>query len=311
MAEHRGGMLRQRRRPRQPLGARHGPRRRCRVPARPADGWKIVCADSAHSSIESAARAMDVTVVTAPVDRRGHLTGDAVNAVLTSTAGVFAVVATAGTTNDSPHAPPGRADEVNGWAGARRRAGTVVDPGPTGAPPAPVGCGGCCGRAGEARLGDVRGGPADGHPQQIDTVTSTVEGDIRFGITRDGTKVTPTLTPGRDHRAGGRPDLRWLVAGRQGARRLGEQPCARASDRTGRPWPCDSVVRARPESRSPGAVGPTRPPPDGPTAQGPRTPASRPVSGRDGEGGPGGRARASGCRGPPPTGSGCRPPAGP
>lgn len=66
---------------------------------RPADGWKIVCADSAHSSIRSAAQAMDVTVVTAPVDRRGHLTGDAVNAVLTSTTGVFAVVATAGTTN--------------------------------------------------------------------------------------------------------------------------------------------------------------------------------------------------------------------
>ncbi|KND40529.1 pyridoxal phosphate-dependent decarboxylase family protein [Streptomyces stelliscabiei] len=66
---------------------------------RPADGWKIVCADSAHSSIGSAARAMDVEIVTAPVDRRGHLTGSAVNAVLESTPGVFAVVATAGTTN--------------------------------------------------------------------------------------------------------------------------------------------------------------------------------------------------------------------
>ncbi|WP_286250477.1 pyridoxal phosphate-dependent decarboxylase family protein [Streptomyces graminofaciens] len=66
---------------------------------RPADGWKVVCADSAHSSIKSAARAMDVEVVTAPVDARGHLTGAAVNEVLDSTPGVFAVVATAGTTN--------------------------------------------------------------------------------------------------------------------------------------------------------------------------------------------------------------------
>ncbi|WP_128379568.1 pyridoxal phosphate-dependent decarboxylase family protein [Streptomyces cavernae] len=66
---------------------------------RPSDGWKIVCADSAHSSIRSAAQAMDIAVVTVPVDQRGHLTGAAVNAVLDSTTGVFAVVATAGTTN--------------------------------------------------------------------------------------------------------------------------------------------------------------------------------------------------------------------
>lgn len=66
---------------------------------RPTDGWKIVCADSAHSSIRSAAQAMDVEVVTAPVDQRGHLTGAAVNTALDSTTGVFAVVATAGTTN--------------------------------------------------------------------------------------------------------------------------------------------------------------------------------------------------------------------
>lgn len=69
------------------------------VRPRPADGWKIVCADSAHSSIGSAARAMDVDVVTAPVDRRGHLTGAVVDSILDSADGVFAVVATAGTTN--------------------------------------------------------------------------------------------------------------------------------------------------------------------------------------------------------------------
>ena len=66
---------------------------------RPPDGWKVVCAETAHSSVSGAARVMDVTVVTAPVDQRGHLTGDAVRAILETTPGVFAVVATAGTTN--------------------------------------------------------------------------------------------------------------------------------------------------------------------------------------------------------------------
>jgi alpha-L-rhamnosidase len=36
--------------------------------------------------------------------------------------------------------------------------------------------------------------PQTGSLSRINTVTSTVEGDIRFGITRDGTKVTLTLT---------------------------------------------------------------------------------------------------------------------
>lgn len=82
---------------------------------RPADGWKIVCADSAHSSIVSAAQTMDVAVVTAPVDGRGHLTGSAVNAVLDRTPGVFAVVATAGTTN------AGLVDDLDGIAEACER----------------------------------------------------------------------------------------------------------------------------------------------------------------------------------------------
>ncbi|MEU1481292.1 aminotransferase class V-fold PLP-dependent enzyme [Streptomyces sp. NPDC005760] len=82
---------------------------------RPPDGWKIVCADSAHSSIRSAAQATDVEIVTAPVDRRGHLTGAAVNAVLDSTEGVFAVVATAGTTN------AGLVDELDTIADACER----------------------------------------------------------------------------------------------------------------------------------------------------------------------------------------------
>ncbi|MBP5865865.1 aminotransferase class V-fold PLP-dependent enzyme [Streptomyces scabiei] len=82
---------------------------------RPADGWRIVCAESAHSSVASAARAMDVDLVTAPVDAQGRLTGSAVNAVLESTTGVFAVVATAGTTN------AGLIDDLDGIADACER----------------------------------------------------------------------------------------------------------------------------------------------------------------------------------------------
>ena len=66
---------------------------------RPADGWKLVCTADAHSSIRSAARVMDVKVVEVPESRAGHLTGAAVAATLTATPGVFAVVASAGTTN--------------------------------------------------------------------------------------------------------------------------------------------------------------------------------------------------------------------
>ncbi|MFF7930522.1 aminotransferase class V-fold PLP-dependent enzyme [Streptomyces sp. NPDC007940] len=83
--------------------------------SRPTDGWKIVCADSAHSSIRTAAQAMDVEVVTAAVDRRGRLTGAAVSAALDSVDGVFAVVATAGTTN------AGLVDDIEGIADACER----------------------------------------------------------------------------------------------------------------------------------------------------------------------------------------------
>ncbi|MFF5185873.1 pyridoxal phosphate-dependent decarboxylase family protein [Streptomyces sp. NPDC000345] len=84
---------------------------------RPVDGWKIVCAESAHSSISSAARAMDAEVVTAPLDRHGHLTGAAVHAALEATDGVFAVVATAGTTN------AGLVDDLDTIADACQRHG--------------------------------------------------------------------------------------------------------------------------------------------------------------------------------------------
>jgi glutamate/tyrosine decarboxylase-like PLP-dependent enzyme len=66
------------------------------MPAR----WAVVCSAEAHSSIASAAAVMDVDVVPARVDERGRLRGDAVAEALAGReASVFAIVATAGTTN--------------------------------------------------------------------------------------------------------------------------------------------------------------------------------------------------------------------
>ena len=62
--------------------------------------WVIVCSAEAHSSIASAARVMDVDVVPVAPGEDGVLRGDAVRAALAEHgASVFAVVATAGSTN--------------------------------------------------------------------------------------------------------------------------------------------------------------------------------------------------------------------
>ncbi|MFC4828447.1 pyridoxal phosphate-dependent decarboxylase family protein [Agromyces aurantiacus] len=62
--------------------------------------WKVVCSGEAHSSIASAARVMDVDVVAVAAGDDGMLRGDAVRAALEEHgASVFAVVATAGSTN--------------------------------------------------------------------------------------------------------------------------------------------------------------------------------------------------------------------
>lgn len=67
--------------------------------ARP-DRWRVVCSAEAHSSIASAARVMDVDVVTVAPDSGGVLRGEAVREALeTHGDSVFAVVATAGSTN--------------------------------------------------------------------------------------------------------------------------------------------------------------------------------------------------------------------
>jgi L-2,4-diaminobutyrate decarboxylase len=62
--------------------------------------WKFICSAEAHSSLKSAAAVMDVEIIKAPVDESGHLSGDSVAATLAGAgSGVFAIVATAGTTN--------------------------------------------------------------------------------------------------------------------------------------------------------------------------------------------------------------------
>jgi glutamate/tyrosine decarboxylase-like PLP-dependent enzyme len=67
--------------------------------ARPAR-WRLAAAESAHSSVISAARVMDADVLTIPMDDRGRLTGDALRRALDGADDdLFAVVASAGSTN--------------------------------------------------------------------------------------------------------------------------------------------------------------------------------------------------------------------
>jgi L-2,4-diaminobutyrate decarboxylase len=62
--------------------------------------WKVACSAEAHASVVTAARVMDVDVVKVPVNAEGRMTGEALEAALAGQwDDVFAVVATAGTTN--------------------------------------------------------------------------------------------------------------------------------------------------------------------------------------------------------------------
>jgi glutamate/tyrosine decarboxylase-like PLP-dependent enzyme len=62
--------------------------------------WSIIASKEAHSSLKAAARVMDIDVITAAVDEEGRLRGKAVLAAAKKAGkGLFAVVATAGTTN--------------------------------------------------------------------------------------------------------------------------------------------------------------------------------------------------------------------
>lgn len=65
--------------------------------------WRIAATAEAHSSVRSAAEIMDVDLLAVPGDHRGALRGDALRAALEADPehgeGLFAVVATAGSTN--------------------------------------------------------------------------------------------------------------------------------------------------------------------------------------------------------------------
>lgn len=64
------------------------------------DRWKFVCSAEAHSSLKSAARVMDVDIIAVPVDENGRLTAENLREHMAGKwDGVFAVVATGGTTN--------------------------------------------------------------------------------------------------------------------------------------------------------------------------------------------------------------------
>lgn len=77
--------------------ARHDHEQRHGRPSR----WTIACTEEVHASVRAAARVMDVDVVTVPVDEFGRLTGGALAEALDAFTGdgLFAVVATGGTTN--------------------------------------------------------------------------------------------------------------------------------------------------------------------------------------------------------------------
>jgi len=83
------------------VAARHTVQQQLLASGKPRpERFKFICSKEAHSSLKAAARVMDVDVITADVDADGRLTGSAVRRALESAGdGVFAIVATAGTTN--------------------------------------------------------------------------------------------------------------------------------------------------------------------------------------------------------------------
>jgi L-2,4-diaminobutyrate decarboxylase len=83
------------------VAARHRAAARLKAAGQPKpDSWKFICSAEAHSSLKAAAAVMDVEIIKAEVDGEGRLRGPAVQAALDEAgSGVFAIVATGGTTN--------------------------------------------------------------------------------------------------------------------------------------------------------------------------------------------------------------------
>lgn len=66
---------------------------------RPEDGYKLIISNNTHSSVKTIAKVLDIEVLTAKTDTLGRMTGQSVQEILDKYDGVFAVVATTGTTN--------------------------------------------------------------------------------------------------------------------------------------------------------------------------------------------------------------------
>ncbi len=83
------------------VAARHHARNKLQEQnQKPPTKWKFICSSEAHSSLKAAAAVMDVEIIKAQADETGHLRGEAVaDALKAAGEGVFAIVATAGTTN--------------------------------------------------------------------------------------------------------------------------------------------------------------------------------------------------------------------
>jgi glutamate/tyrosine decarboxylase-like PLP-dependent enzyme len=84
---------------------------------KPATGWRVAVAESTHPSVASAARVMDVELLSMPVDDGDRLVGESVRVTLAGRDDVFAVVASAGSTN------AGVIDDLEGIATACEDAG--------------------------------------------------------------------------------------------------------------------------------------------------------------------------------------------
>ena len=65
----------------------------------PVGQWRLACTPQAHSSVLAAAAVLDAEVVVVPENEQGQMTGEALQATLMKSRDVFAVVASAGTTN--------------------------------------------------------------------------------------------------------------------------------------------------------------------------------------------------------------------
>ncbi|MDD7306727.1 MAG: aminotransferase class V-fold PLP-dependent enzyme [Peptoniphilaceae bacterium] len=66
---------------------------------RPEDGYKLIISEQTHSSVKTIAKVLDVELLIAKTDNMGRMTGQSVKNLIENYDGIFAVVASTGTTN--------------------------------------------------------------------------------------------------------------------------------------------------------------------------------------------------------------------